>query len=220
MGHDRGAPVALACRPVAAGSLHRRLRHERALCAAGIYRHPVGPEKFVDNFYLQISVARRRRGRASAGHRGACSSSTTSPVARCWCSDKGLAVTWAARCWPTPSLPRRCPRGSAMPTSTITPVRSSPERLPGWAQLVSQPAPQLGTQRSARASRSASPAVHRRQPRRRAAFPRRQEPARCSTDDPAGPARRRHIPEGAGHWVQQERAAEVNRLLIEFLKGL
>jgi len=29
-----------------------------------------------------------------------------------------------------------------------------------------------------------------------------------------------HILEGAGHWVQQERAAEVNRLLIEFLKGL
>ena len=29
-----------------------------------------------------------------------------------------------------------------------------------------------------------------------------------------------HILEGAGHWIQQERAAEVNRLLLEFLKGL
>ncbi|MDB5489683.1 MAG: Epoxide hydrolase, partial [Reyranella sp.] len=29
-----------------------------------------------------------------------------------------------------------------------------------------------------------------------------------------------HILEGAGHWVQQERASEVNHLLIEFLKGL
>ena len=29
-----------------------------------------------------------------------------------------------------------------------------------------------------------------------------------------------HILDGAGHWVQQERAPEVNRLLIEFLKGL
>lgn len=29
-----------------------------------------------------------------------------------------------------------------------------------------------------------------------------------------------HILEGAGHWVQQERASEVNRLLIEFLKSL
>jgi pimeloyl-ACP methyl ester carboxylesterase len=29
-----------------------------------------------------------------------------------------------------------------------------------------------------------------------------------------------HILEGAGHWVQQERATDVNRLLIEFLKGL
>jgi pimeloyl-ACP methyl ester carboxylesterase len=29
-----------------------------------------------------------------------------------------------------------------------------------------------------------------------------------------------HILEGAGHWVQQERAAEVNRLLVDFLKGL
>ncbi len=29
-----------------------------------------------------------------------------------------------------------------------------------------------------------------------------------------------HILEGAGHWVQQERAAEVNDLLIEFLKSL
>ena len=29
-----------------------------------------------------------------------------------------------------------------------------------------------------------------------------------------------HILEGAGHWVQQERAVDVNRLLIEFLKGL
>lgn len=29
-----------------------------------------------------------------------------------------------------------------------------------------------------------------------------------------------HILEGAGHWVQQERPADVNRLLIEFLKGL
>jgi len=29
-----------------------------------------------------------------------------------------------------------------------------------------------------------------------------------------------HILDGAGHWVQQERAADVNRLLIDFLKGL
>ena len=29
-----------------------------------------------------------------------------------------------------------------------------------------------------------------------------------------------HIIEGAGHWVQQERAAEVNKLLIDFLRGL
>ncbi|TAJ84380.1 MAG: alpha/beta hydrolase [Reyranella sp.] len=29
-----------------------------------------------------------------------------------------------------------------------------------------------------------------------------------------------HILDGAGHWVQQERASEVNRLLIEFLKSL
>jgi len=29
-----------------------------------------------------------------------------------------------------------------------------------------------------------------------------------------------HILDGAGHWVQQERPSEVNRLLIEFLKGL
>ena len=29
-----------------------------------------------------------------------------------------------------------------------------------------------------------------------------------------------HIIEGAGHWVQQERPAEVNKLLIDFLKGL
>jgi pimeloyl-ACP methyl ester carboxylesterase len=29
-----------------------------------------------------------------------------------------------------------------------------------------------------------------------------------------------HILDGAGHWVQQERPDEVNRLLIEFLKGL
>lgn len=29
-----------------------------------------------------------------------------------------------------------------------------------------------------------------------------------------------HILEGAGHWIQQERAAEVNRLLLDFLAGL
>ncbi|HYB91369.1 MAG TPA: alpha/beta hydrolase [Candidatus Binataceae bacterium] len=29
-----------------------------------------------------------------------------------------------------------------------------------------------------------------------------------------------HVLSGCGHWVQQERAGEVNRLLIEFLKGL
>ena len=29
-----------------------------------------------------------------------------------------------------------------------------------------------------------------------------------------------HIVTGAGHWVQRERAAEVNALLIEFLRGL
>jgi len=29
-----------------------------------------------------------------------------------------------------------------------------------------------------------------------------------------------HILDGAGHWVQQERPDEVNRLLVEFLKGL
>jgi pimeloyl-ACP methyl ester carboxylesterase len=29
-----------------------------------------------------------------------------------------------------------------------------------------------------------------------------------------------HILDGAGHWIQQERAIEVNRLLLDFLKGL
>jgi pimeloyl-ACP methyl ester carboxylesterase len=29
-----------------------------------------------------------------------------------------------------------------------------------------------------------------------------------------------HILEGAGHWIQQECAQEVNQLLLEFLKGL
>ena len=29
-----------------------------------------------------------------------------------------------------------------------------------------------------------------------------------------------HILDGAGHWIQQERPDEVNRLLIEFLEGL
>ena len=29
-----------------------------------------------------------------------------------------------------------------------------------------------------------------------------------------------HVIDGAGHWVQQERPAEVNRWLIGFLKGL
>ena len=29
-----------------------------------------------------------------------------------------------------------------------------------------------------------------------------------------------HILPGAGHWVQQERAEDVNRLVIDFLKGL
>ena len=29
-----------------------------------------------------------------------------------------------------------------------------------------------------------------------------------------------HILEGAGHWVQQEQPAAVNKLLIDFLKGL
>jgi pimeloyl-ACP methyl ester carboxylesterase len=29
-----------------------------------------------------------------------------------------------------------------------------------------------------------------------------------------------HVLAGAGHWVQRERAAEVNALLIEFLRGL
>jgi len=31
---------------------------------------------------------------------------------------------------------------------------------------------------------------------------------------------KQHILDGPGHWVQQERPDEVNRLLIEFLKGL
>jgi hypothetical protein len=29
-----------------------------------------------------------------------------------------------------------------------------------------------------------------------------------------------HILEGAGHWVQQERPDEVNRLLLDFLRTL
>lgn len=29
-----------------------------------------------------------------------------------------------------------------------------------------------------------------------------------------------HLLEGAGHWVQRERAAEVNALLLDFLQGL
>jgi len=27
-----------------------------------------------------------------------------------------------------------------------------------------------------------------------------------------------HLVDGAGHWVQQEQAAEVNRLLLQFLR--
>ena len=29
-----------------------------------------------------------------------------------------------------------------------------------------------------------------------------------------------HLLNGAGHWVQQERSAEVNRLVLEFLESL
>jgi pimeloyl-ACP methyl ester carboxylesterase len=29
-----------------------------------------------------------------------------------------------------------------------------------------------------------------------------------------------HILEGAGHWIQRERAARVNELLLAFLRGL
>ena len=29
-----------------------------------------------------------------------------------------------------------------------------------------------------------------------------------------------HIIDGPGHWVQQERPTEVNRLLLDFLRGL
>jgi pimeloyl-ACP methyl ester carboxylesterase len=29
-----------------------------------------------------------------------------------------------------------------------------------------------------------------------------------------------HLLPGAGHWVQRERAAEVNAVLLEFLRGL
>ena len=29
-----------------------------------------------------------------------------------------------------------------------------------------------------------------------------------------------HVLAGAGHWVQRERAADVNALLIDFLRGL
>ena len=29
-----------------------------------------------------------------------------------------------------------------------------------------------------------------------------------------------HILEGAGHWIQRERAAQVNELLLGFLRGL
>jgi pimeloyl-ACP methyl ester carboxylesterase len=32
--------------------------------------------------------------------------------------------------------------------------------------------------------------------------------------------RQRVLLPGAGHWVQQERPEEVNRLLVDFLKGL
>jgi pimeloyl-ACP methyl ester carboxylesterase len=32
--------------------------------------------------------------------------------------------------------------------------------------------------------------------------------------------RKKALLPGAGHWIQQERPAEVNRLLIEFLAGL
>ena len=28
-----------------------------------------------------------------------------------------------------------------------------------------------------------------------------------------------HLLEGAGHWVQQEQAAEVNRLVLDFLRA-
>jgi pimeloyl-ACP methyl ester carboxylesterase len=62
-------------------------------------------------------------------------------------------------------------------------------------------------------------AVHRRQPRRRAALSRRPVAARCFPKTCLACAAARII-EGAGHWVQQELPAEVNKLLIDFLKGL
>ena len=61
--------------------------------------------------------------------------------------------------------------------------------------------------------------VHRRQPRRRAALPGAQSQLDAYPKTLPG-LRGSHIIEGAGHWVQQERPGEVNKLLIDFLKGL
>mgnify|MGYP003693662141 CR=1 FL=1 len=94
-------------------------------------------------------------------------------------------------------------------------------RLSRRPELVPQSAAQLGAGRSV--ARPADPpalAVHRRQPRRRAALPGRPVAARCLSRRPCPACVGSHILEGAGHWVQQERPAEVNKLLIDFLKGL
>ncbi len=60
VGHDWGAPGRLARRPVAARPVPRRVRHERALFAAGLCRHPDGAGEARHQRLLPCNTFRNR----------------------------------------------------------------------------------------------------------------------------------------------------------------
>ena len=104
----------LARGPVAARSLSRRLRHERALRAAGLCRRAerAGEARHQRLLPAVFPEARRARGRAAAGHPRRAQAHLLHRRRRAHREGQGLRPPDRRHAaWPTPSIRRPCRRG-------------------------------------------------------------------------------------------------------------
>ena len=147
-------------------------------------------------FYVSASgdatAGRRRLDRHDPARRRSCATASCSPT--------------PMPAWLTRGRPRRLRR------------RVRAQRLHRRAQPLPQRRPRLGgPRRLRRPADHRAVAVHRRRPRRADDLGRgRHRPVHETMPECRGS----HILDGCGHWTQQERADDVNRLLLEFLQGL
>ena len=229
VGHDWGAPVAWHAALLRPDRFRARRRPQRAVPAAR--RRPPDQRHAADartrsstSSYFQepgVAEAELERDPRATIRRVLywASGEAREPAGRrrptsAWCRAPAVSST-APR--PSPAaLPAWLDRGR--PRLLRGRVRA--RRLPRRAELVPEHRPQLGAAGAVdgRAGHGAR-ALRGRRPRPGAGLP-RHGPAAAGAAKFVPKLRKTIILPGCGHWTQQERPAEVNAAMLEFLKGL